>query len=254
MGSTQATTDTDTSNANAGAAGAGVPVAGGDSGGGGADADVNAGASATAGGGEGAEAKNAEGGGGRESILGGDGATDKGSEAAGEQGKGADASADHGELKVELPEGMEIDKALVDGYAAKAKELGLNSEQASGQLKWYAEETAKAIEAQAEQQKQAEEQRDEAWLNEIKGNPDFGGEKLNATKTAAQRAIKAYGGDSLRDALVESGMANNPALVFAFARIGQAMGEDNTGRGGGSPAAAPTREEKINDFYRGPKK
>lgn len=135
------------------------------------------------------------------------------------------ATGDDAPLELSLPEGVDIDGDLLDGYKTTAKEAGLNSEQASSLVKWYAETQAGLEKAQAD----ALEAQNGQWLDELKADPELGGQNFEATCTAAKKALVAFGGPDLAKLYVNLGMQNHPASVRAWAAVGKAMAEDNSG-------------------------
>ena len=76
------------------------------------------------------------------------------------------------------------------------------------------------------------------WVSEIKADPEIGGDKLQASIASAARAIDRLAVPGLREALDLTGAGNNPAIVKAFARIGQMIAEDRFQPGNGAPPAA----------------
>ena len=67
-------------------------------------------------------------------------------------------------------------------------------------------------------------------------------------KSAA--ALEAGNLDEFADLMNETGMANHPDMVKTFARIGAAMGEDDSDTGGRAGAGAPKSEfERLKAMY-----
>lgn len=77
------------------------------------------------------------------------------------------------------------------------------------------------------------------WVSEIKADPDIGGDKLAAATAAAARAIERLAVPGLKEALNMTGAGNHPAIVKAFARLGQMFSEDRFRPGNDAPPAAP---------------
>lgn len=180
----------------------------------------------------------------------GDGQGQRGAE--GEKPKGSE-----GELEVKLPDGAQIDAAVLETFkgVAKdaAKEAGLDmaaaSKFASKLAAWQLEQQAKAVADQVA----AWEKQDDGWAAELKNDPAIGGDKLKATQVAATRAVRFFGGQPLVDDLIAHGIGNLPSLVRAFAKIGAGMAEDQTTSGGSGGAGQPaklSREEKAVAFYK----
>lgn len=125
-----------------------------------------------------------------------------------------------------LPDGLTMDVAGLAKYEDTFRELGLTNDQAQRLIGQYSEQVV-------EQNKQLEAElakQTEAWTNEIKGDPEFGGAKFDATVATAQKAIGHFGSPELKQWLEVTGAMNHPGLVKAFARIGKAMSEDTFNR------------------------
>lgn len=129
-----------------------------------------------------------------------------------------------GELEVTLPEGVEVDQAMLDGFKDQAATAKLNSEQASALAAWYAEQVQAASAAQTA----AFDAQDKAWAQELQADPDIGGQKFNESMVAARQAIAKFGGPKLASELAANGVGNLPELCRAFVRIGREFAEDTT--------------------------
>lgn len=174
----------------------------------------------------------------------GDNASDKDSgQSSGDKGSVADA-----EIKVTLPEGIEIDKELLDGYTGLAKEIGLDSDKASKMATWYAQKQVEIDKARMAEYEAV----DKAWIDEIKADPDVGGKNFAASVAVMRSAVNQFGGEQLRAELDRLGISNNPILARAFYRIGKALGEDTTHSSkvrSGANKGASSYEEKLAKRY-----
>jgi hypothetical protein len=142
------------------------------------------------------------------------------------------AAPTYGDFK--LPEGVTVDsdslKAASDLFAAS----GLDQDQAQKfiDLAVSREQTSarKGLQAFVDLQNK--------WVSEIKADPEIGGDKLQASIASAAHAIDRLAVPGLREALDLTGAGNNPAIVKAFARIGQMIAEDRFRPGNGAPPAS----------------
>lgn len=137
------------------------------------------------------------------------------------------------------PEGMELDTAAVEAFTPLAKELGLTNEQAQKIADLYAGQMGRVM----AQVQEAQATQEAAWVGEVKADPEIGGAKLEGNLSVAAKAIDAFGGADLRQALTVTGAGNHPAVVRAFVKIGKAISEDGFVRGnsadpGGGKSAA----------------
>lgn len=134
----------------------------------------------------------------------------------------ADTVPEDGKYDLKMPEGVEVDQAMLDQFAPTFKELGLTTKQAQAL-------TDKFIEAQS---KQGEAQRKTwakmtgDWVDQAKADPEIGGTKWDATVKNASGIVKRFGNDALRDYLNASGAGNHPEMIRFMAKVGAVIGED----------------------------
>jgi hypothetical protein len=180
------------------------------------------------------------------------GDSDKNTDAGGQgPGQATDQSGsddgNEGELEIAVPEGVKVDQPMLDAFTAFAKENKLTSESASAAVKWFADQQTAQVKAMAD----AHEKQGDEWLKSLKADPDFGGNHWESTVADSQRAMVQFDGTdgALRALLSEYGLGNHPALVKAFARIGRAIKEDNSGRSTGGGGKPVSKEEKLAKMY-----
>lgn len=159
--------------------------------------------------------------------------------AAFRQAMGVPDKAEGYEIKVPdgLPEGVWND-AAAGQFRTWAHELGLTPAQAQGLAERYAQMGGAAVQQTAEA---TETELRKEW-----------GVAFPAKVKAANDALRNIGGDELADYLKTSGLGNHPAMVRAWAKIGEGMGEDRpagmgTGRTSGvmTPSEAKAERMKI---------
>lgn len=125
-----------------------------------------------------------------------------------------------------LPEGVQVDEALLGEFNTVAKELGLTQAQAQKLVDLQAKTAAAGEAGRAEFLEQALKAQSDKWVNEIKSDPELGGAKFDATVSTAVKAISTFFGDDFRQLLNDSGIGNNPALIRGMHKIGLAISED----------------------------
>jgi hypothetical protein len=125
-----------------------------------------------------------------------------------------------------LPEGVQVDEALLGEFNTVAKELGLTQAQAQKLVDLQAKTAAAGDTGRAEYLEQALKAQSDTWVNEIKNDPELGGAKFDATVSTAVKAISTFFGDDFRQLLNDSGIGNNPALIRGMHKIGVAISED----------------------------
>ncbi len=167
------------------------------------------------------------------------GANANGNPDGGAPGKGAGENGDgntdlYADLKVELPEGVQMDEQLLTQFKSEAKELGLEPDKAQKLANMYAKRVADAnAEAVASHQRQVQD-----WETEVKNDPEIGGANYEASRETAIRAVDRFGTTELKAFLNETGLGNHPELVKVFHKIGKAIGEGKVITGGESTTGA----------------
>jgi hypothetical protein len=173
------------------------------------------------------------------------------SESTGEEGtETTEAAADADPLDVvpedgtyqfDLPEGVEVDEALVGAISPVFKDLGLTVKAANTLAGVYAQHQA----AQAEAYQTQVRETLESWVAEAKADPAYKADGFEAAKVHAGRALEQFGDEDIVAVLEASNMSYNPHIHRLLYRVGKAMAEDttlrNTGQGAGSEAPVEER-------------
>lgn len=134
------------------------------------------------------------------------------------------------------PEGQSMDAEAVAELSGIAKELGLSQEE--GQK--VADIGAKL--AQKWETKQAEtlQKASAEWAAAATADKEYGGDKLEASMTAAKKALTAFGSPELTALLNGSGLGNHPEVIRFMVKAGKAVSEDRMVTGGAGPAGNAT--------------
>ena len=147
----------------------------------------------------------------------------------------ADKVPEDGKYALTMPEGVELDQALLDDLGPEFKELGLTNSQAQKLAdKFIASQQAKAEKAGENWSATITK-----WADDAKADKEIGGDKWDATVSASQRAVKTLGTPALREYLNASGGGNHPELIRFMAKVGAMIKEDSPaggGEGGNKPA------------------
>lgn len=145
--------------------------------------------------------------------------------AADDHDEGHDNDAGNADLdySLELPEGSTLSEDHLNQLTEKAKEAGLNSEQA-GDFLAFQESVISDLQKQAIDDWGAQV---DAWEQEVKSDPELGGDKWPATDQNIKAALDAFGSESLKTALNETGYGNHPDLIRFINKVGQSLGEDS---------------------------
>ena len=152
---------------------------------------------------------------------------------------GADAAAkeqpasSEGQAKPEytdfvLPDGAQVDEALMGDFKTLAAECGLSQESAQKMIDLQAKVNASAMENAMRQR--------QAWRQEITKDVEFGQGNLQTTVQDARKLLDTYDDSGKVLAMLEqSGFGDNPDVIKFLAKVSRALPrEDNvlTGREG----------------------
>ncbi|PYD61988.1 hypothetical protein [Gluconacetobacter entanii] len=146
----------------------------------------------------------------------------EGAQEGGEQEKPPEKPVVPEKYEFTPPEGFSVDEKAMGQYEAEAREAGLTQEQFST----ITQHGLQFVQQQLEQAGQQQHEQAMKWRQEVLSDRTLSdGNGLNPdAKAAADRVIKAYGGNDLVQALAETGAGNNPTVIRAFVQIGKAMG------------------------------
>jgi len=131
------------------------------------------------------------------------------------------------------PEGVELDKEMLGKFTGIAKALNLPQVGAQKLVDLAAEHTKNIVQ---QQQVRWSEIRQE-WVNELKADKEFGGEKFNETIVGAKRALGKFGSPKMVEFLESTGYGDNAELIRFMARVDKATREDRAIDGGPAGAA-----------------
>lgn len=140
-----------------------------------------------------------------------------------------------------LPEGFEVDQALLEQAVPVFKDLNLSQDQAQKLVDLQTAREAAAAEANAE----AWQTMVDGWLAEAKDDKEVGGAEFEANLATAREAVKVYGDDDLKEMFNITGVGNNPHMIRFLTKVGQAVKEDTIVQGSASPAEA----ERLAKMY-----
>ena len=132
-----------------------------------------------------------------------------------------------------LPDGMEVDEALMGDFLPLAKEFNLTQAQAQQLIDLQTTSMEKVGTAQEE----AWATRVKDWGEETKTDKEIGGDKLKENLGLAKRGLDAFGTPELGKLLDTTGLGNNLAFVRFFAKVGKEVADDNINPGNPSGEA-----------------
>lgn len=146
-----------------------------------------------------------------------------------------------------MPEGMELDKGLLDAITPSLRAKGFTHKEAQELTDTFIDVRTKEIE-------KANEDWDNTvtdWADQTKKDKEIGGKKFDETMKAAQSALKKYGTEELRAALDNSGMGSHPEVIRLLVRVGNAITDDDVPRSSGDTrtTAPNSNAETAEELY-----
>lgn len=136
-----------------------------------------------------------------------------------------------------MPEGVELDSALLTEATLLFKELGLNQDQAQKLVDFQ----AKQAKASSESQVDAFNQLMNDWQEQSKNDKEFGGDKFEENVGIARSAIDKFGTPELKQLLEEHGVGNHPEVIRFMVKVGKLTAEDVPGGTNTPPSKAQDR-------------
>lgn len=120
-----------------------------------------------------------------------------------------------------MPEGMTLDENLNGKFVETAKEFGLSQEKAQKLVNLAAEHSLQLANKQVQEWGNIRN----GWKENIKKDPDFGGQHFSETLQRAQRTLKKFGSPELTSFLSQ-GYGDNPEIIKLLAKIDKSGGDD----------------------------
>jgi len=144
-----------------------------------------------------------------------------------------------GYQEFKVPDGMLVDKEMLNRFAPLAKELGLNQAAAQKLIDLY---SAQMGGLQSRQQAAVQEARKE-WVGKAMNDPEYGGARLEANLKQANQALKQVATDEFMGLLEQTGLGDHPEVIRVFYRLSKMIGEDSLVTG--SPRAAGIQPKEM---------
>lgn len=155
---------------------------------------------------------------------------------------------------LDLPENSALTKEDVDATLKEAKAAGLPVEKAK-ELLQSKDLLAKTAQSRlAQKQEQDMKSLAQTWKDQIKNDPEIGGEKLQETAIKASRAFKAVFDSETQNFIDKMGFGNYPGLVKGMLKVHELIGEDRFIKGstGVTQTSPTTMEEKAKKLFGNP--
>lgn len=175
---------------------------------------------------------------------GADAKTDENGEKKGDEDKKAEEITPESYGDFEIPEGMPVNQPMLDDFkklaAGKKWDKATAQELVALKVKEVQDQTA----AFFEQRK--------TWVNELKADPEFGGQSFDANIKTASMALRQFDNDgSALKALQATGLDNNPAIVKLLHRVGTSVADDkiHTAKNANGKQEKPLGEALFGDMF-----
>lgn len=166
--------------------------------------------------------------------------------------------APEGDYELKMPEGVDVDKSMLEAFNPIAKELDLSNAGAQRVAEFYIEKVQpaiadafiKGIEADVETHKAQLAADTKTMIAEdakaaVAADRVFDGLTATAVSRVSARALDRFGSPELRKLLDESGHGNSPEMMKFTYKIGKLIGEDNDFPRAGHVPQPKSREEKY---------
>jgi hypothetical protein len=149
------------------------------------------------------------------------------------QPRGDDGKFVAAELKV--PEGVKVDEKLLDQFKQLAPTIGISTKQAQALL----ELQVKGAQEQERLLTEAMQRQRVDDLNKLKGDPEFGGAKFDATVAGSKSILSSLKyGPAVSKKLEAYGLDCDPDITRLFAEVRSLIAEDSTSSRLTSPTPA----------------
>lgn len=123
---------------------------------------------------------------------------------------------------IKLPEGFEAPEEMLSSFAELLNDSNLSAaERAEKLVNLHAEAMKTASEKISEDWQKTRE----AWVDQVKNDPDIGGDKLEGSLADIAKLVDEFGGQEFRDVMDESGLGDHPVIVKFLHKIAKSFAE-----------------------------
>lgn len=138
----------------------------------------------------------------------------------------------------QAPDGEAFDDVVLEAFSDTARKLNLTQDAAQSVI----DAMAPVIAERAAERDRATR---DAWVEEAKADPDFGGDAFDENLAVAKSALDKVGSPELSRLLAESGLGDNVHVLKLFHKVGSAIAEERFFLPGGGHSAPQTAEEQL---------
>lgn len=144
-----------------------------------------------------------------------------------------------------MPDGFKLSEGNNTKMVAFAKKYNLTQDAAQELVNFgvdFSKEISEGHKVKSEADFKAKR---EGWVNAIKSDKEFGGDKFDETANRARRAVKTFGDTELVKLFEDEGYGDHPALIRAFARIDRKINAEANFIEGGTPNSSNTSAAEV---------
>ena len=138
-----------------------------------------------------------------------------------------------------MPEGMEVDKGMMETFLPLAKEGKLSQEGAQKFVDLYSKGLKDSVDAHVKDWADAMGK----WKDDTKADKEVGGERFDQTQVNVNLALKTFGNEKLSEMLEVTGVGNHVEFVRFFDKIGALVANDKIDLGNVANAETRTQAE-----------
>lgn len=129
---------------------------------------------------------------------------------------------------LKIPEGFTVDEAARDDFVKLANEHKISPQTAEALVGLQ----AKLVQQSADASVKVWTDMQTTWRNEVKSNPEIGGEKLEGVLSGIGKLIDQYGSNEFREVMTLTGAGNNVHVVSFLNKIASQLVEPAPVSGG----------------------
>lgn len=172
------------------------------------------------------------------------------------EAKPAESATEDAPLEITIPEGFQKDEALIKGFLDLAKENGVKQEAAQKLFDMHVAEQQKAATAVQQAIMDQRTRINTEWARQCQTDPEFGGEKYEASKNYVTAAIRRVIADPEEQAEFvkfygAANLQNSPHMFRFLARVGMMTSEAGPATSDASDAASPKPATLADQLYKG---
>jgi hypothetical protein len=140
-----------------------------------------------------------------------------------------------------IPQGVTVDKSLLEGFTGWVKEAKVDGKAAQKLVDLQVKAQMAVNAAQVEQVTK--------WAEETRNDPEVGGANFDANLASAKKAVDRFCSPGMKEILQQSGLGNHKEVIRAFAQIGKLIAEDRMPGAPGGAAAAESHDDALRSAF-----